>query len=196
MRWPTWPEKSRDAEVERMKREGSRAGVPVEGVEGVLGVVARDRDLPLRELVRHAVRLRPPLSPRATHPPGCPRVSAPSPPPSAPSAPSSSPPQLLGTTRHQPPLSQSPLPPAGRNPPSSSGQPPHPLCLRPLDRCGQRTSPSPQRPSEGTAISLSFDRGSEKEPLLRGFRLLPAKWLKQRPESGLDCLICAEFSRT
>jgi hypothetical protein len=26
-------------------------------------------------------------------------------------------------------------------------------------------------------------------------QLLLAKWLKIRPESGLDCLICAEFAR-
>ena len=28
-----------------------------------------------------------------------------------------------------------------------------------------------------------------------GLKNLARKWLKPRPESGLDCLICAEFAR-
>jgi len=36
-------------------------------------------------------------------------------------------------------------------------------------------------------------RPSEKEKLSRVSRILPKKWLKPRPESGFDSLICAIF---
>ena len=161
--WPaitTWPAQLQDAEVERTKREGARAGlagVPVESIECVLGIVARNRNLSLRELVHRAVRLSPP--PRATHPAGCPRV--PSSPPPAP------PPQLLGTTCCVPPL-QSPLPPESSL--LLQADPPHPRCLRPLERCGQRSSPSQRVGTEPLEQSLSLPPwGGDKEQLLRGF---------------------------
>jgi len=34
---------------------------------------------------------------------------------------------------------------------------------------------------------------AKKEQLKRIFKVVPEKWLKSRPESGLDCLMCAGF---
>ena len=38
------------------------------------------------------------------------------------------------------------------------------------------------------------DQRSEEKQLEIFYRLLPEKWLKPRPESGRDCLICAELA--
>jgi len=42
---------------------------------------------------------------------------------------------------------------------------------------------------------LCFRFRAQRGQLKRFYRLSPEQWLEPRPESGIDCLICAEFAR-
>ena len=49
--------------------------------------------------------------------------------------------------------------------------------------------------AKSSAITRTTTCRAKREQLKRFRRLLAETWLKPRPESGLDCLICAELTR-
>ena len=64
-----------------------------------------------------------------------------------------------------------------------------PQC-RSRERQGSVGGPSRCR---GSSVPCSTNRSAEQHKWVS--RLLPSKWLKQRPESGRDCLAGAMFAR-